>query len=229
MFDQLTIIRDTFFNLDVITATWPLLMSGLVQTLLLTLVSVPIAALAGLALATVSETPSGVVRFAAVLYIDFFRSIPPLILLIFIFYALPLIGVDLPQFASAVLAIGLNTSAYYAEIFRAGLESVPPGQREAGRSTGLSWFQTMLHVVYPPAIRNVMPDLLSNTVELFKLTSIASVVAMQDLLRAAQVAQGMTFNPSPLMAAAAIYIAIAWPFIRIISRMQRRELPKSAR
>ena len=91
---------------------------------------------------------------------------------------------------------------------------------EAARSTGLSWYKSMIHVVVPQGTRNVLPDLISNTVELAKQTSIASVVALQELLRGAQIAQGLTYNTTPLVVAALIYFIIFWPFVRLISRLQ---------
>ena len=100
--------------------------------------------------------------------------------------------------------------------------SVPGGQWEAARSTGLGGWQTMVHVIVPQATRNVLPDLVSNTLEVVKLTSLASVVALPELLRMARVAQGVTFNPTPLVMAAAIYLAMLWPVVRALSLMERR-------
>jgi len=120
------------------------------------------------------------------------------------------------------VAFLLNTSAYYGEVYRAGLESVGRGQREAARSTGLTYMQTMLFVVLPQAIRNVLPDLVSNTVEVVKLTSLASVVALPELLYSADMARAATLNSSPIVLAAAIYLAILWPIIRLASRLEHR-------
>ena len=109
-------------------------------------------------------------------WVDFFRAFPPLVLLIFLFAGLPFAGLELGGFACVCIAFFLNTGAYYGEILRAGIESVPSGQTEAARSTGLGRVQTMLFVVLPQAVRNVLPDLLSNTLEVVKLTSLGSVV-----------------------------------------------------
>jgi len=124
-------------------------------------------------------------------------------------------------------AIGffLNTGAYYGEILRAGIESVPRGQTEAARSTGLTRLQTMAYVVLPQAVRNVMPDLVGNTVEVVKLTSIASVVALPELLFQARQAQGVTYNASPVMAAAIIYFVLLWPAVRLLSRLETAPSP----
>ena len=106
----------------------------------------------------------------------------------------------------------------------AGIESVPSGQTEAARSTGLGRVQTMLFVVLPQAVRNVLPDLLSNTLEVVKLTSLGSVVAMPELLFQARQAQSLTYNPTPIVLAALIYFLMLWPLVRVLSRMENRAL-----
>ncbi|UFN48501.1 amino acid ABC transporter permease [Roseomonas sp. OT10] len=225
----MTQLIDTFFNLPIILQSLPLLLQGLWLTVALTLVALPVSALAGLLLACLGEAPSRTARLLSRAHVDVFRAMPPLVLLVFLFYALPLVGLGLPQFLAATLSMVLNGSAYFAEVFRAGLEAVPRGQREAARSLGMSWTVATLLVVVPPAVRHVLPDLLGNAIELFKLTAIASAVSMQDLLRSAQISQGLTFNPSPLTAAALIYVAIAWPLVRWMSNAQRRDLPPHVR
>ncbi len=212
----------TFFNLDVLKQVWPLLLQGFWMTLGLAVVAVPLSVLAGIAIAMAQDVPSKLLRFLLIAYVDVMRAIPPLVLLIFIFFGLPFLGLKLNEFTAAVLALTLNGSSYFAEIFRAGLESVPKGQREAARSTGLSWYKSMIYVIVPQGTRNVLPDLISNTVELVKQTSIASAVALQELLRSAQLAQGLLYNPTPLIAAAIVYFLMFWPFVRLVSRLQNR-------
>jgi polar amino acid transport system permease protein len=107
-----------------------------------------------------------------------------------------------PAFGAVLVAFTINSAAYYGEIVRAGIESIPAGQLEAARSTGLGRWQAMMHVVLPQAVRNVAPDLTSNTLELIKATSIASVVALPELLRMGRVAQGLVYNATPLIAVA---------------------------
>jgi polar amino acid transport system permease protein len=212
----------TFFNLDVLKQVWPLLLQGFWMTLALAAVAVPLSVLTGIAIAMAQDVPSKLLRFLLIAYVDVMRAIPPLVLLIFIFFGLPFLGLKLNEFTAAVLALTLNGSSYFAEIFRAGIESVPKGQREAARSTGLSWYQSMVYVVVPQGTRNVLPDLISNTVELVKQTSIASAVALQELLRSAQLAQGLLYNPTPLIAVAIVYFLMFWPFVRLVSRLQNR-------
>ncbi len=218
----------TFFNLDVLREVSPLLIEGLWLTLALAAVAVPLSIGIGLAIAVAQDLRSAALRMVLVAYVDTLRAVPPLVLLIFIFYGMPFLGLNLGGFTAAVLALTLNGSSYFAEIFRAGIESVPKGQREAARSTGLTWLQSMAYVVVPQGTRNVLPDLVSNTVELFKQTSIASAVALQELLRSAQIAQGLLYNPTPLVAAAIVYFLMFWPFVRLVSRMQNKTVMHSA-
>lgn len=213
---------DAFFNPSILVRSWPLLLSGLLLTLVLIALVVPIGVLGGLLVALLNRRAGRILRAVLVFAIDVLRAIPPLVLLIFLFYGLPFLGVRLNELTAAVVALGLNGSSYFAEVFRAGLESVPRGQNESARSTGLSASQAMRYVVLPQAIRNVLPDLASNTLELSKQTAIASAVSLQELLRSAQIAQGLTFNPTPLIAAAAIYLVLLWPLVRVISRMQKQ-------
>lgn len=213
---------ETFFNLDIMVRVWPLLLRGLGMTALLCLIVIPLGLAGGLAVALCSLSRYRALRWATVVYVDIFRALPPLVLLIFVYAGLPFAGLDLSPFAAVAVAFLLNNSSYYGEIFRAGIESVGRGQSEAARSTGLSHMQTMAYVVLPQATRNVLPDLLSNSVEVVKLTSLASVVALPELLYAADMARSVTYNPSPIVLAAAIYAAVMWPVVRLLSRLEHR-------
>ena len=210
-----------FFNVEILARSAPILWAGLQTTLLLTLVVVPLGAAGGLAVALAHQTQ---LRIPVMVYVDFFRAFPPLVLLMFIAFGLPFLGLDLGAFGAVALAFLLNTSSYYGEIFRAGIDSVPRGQVEAARSTGLTALQSMVHVVIPQAVRNVLPDLLSNTLEVVKLTSIASVVALPELLHAARQAQASTYNATPVIAAGIIYLVLLWPLVRLLSRFEHRQM-----
>jgi polar amino acid transport system permease protein len=213
-----------FFNTAILRETAPYLWSGFLMSILLTIVVVPLGLAGGLALALLSTVRIRALRLLLVFYTDFFRAFPPLVLLMFIAFGLPFTGLDLPAFASVALAFLLNTSSYYGEIFRAGIESIPRGQFEAARSTGLGAVQTMAYVIVPQATRNVIPDLISNTLEVVKLTSIASVVALPELLYAARQAQSITYNATPIIAAGIIYLACLWPLVRLLSRFEHRQI-----
>ena len=215
-------ILQQFFNLGIMEQAFPLILGGLKQTIIICLIVVPLGLFGGLAFALISLSRLRTVRWAAIAAIDFFRSSPPLVLLIFIYAGLPFAGLRLSPLAAVAIAFFLNTSSYYGEIYRAGIESVGLGQWDAARSTGLRSYQTLAYVVLPQAVRNVLPDLVSNTVEVVKLTSIASVVALPELLYSADMARSVTFNSSPIVLAAAIYLAMLWPLVRLISRLERR-------
>jgi len=165
------------------------------------------------------------VRLLAAAYTDVFRGVPLLVLLYIIGFGVPglrLQGVPTDPVVLGTTAIVLTYGAYVAEVFRAGLESVHPSQRAAARALGLTHRQTVRLVVLPQAVRNVLPDLLSNTIEVVKLTSLASVVSLAELLYAANMARSLTYNASPLVAAALLYLLILWPLVRLVSRFQRR-------
>src|SRR5919109_5359045 len=214
----------TFFNAEIIKAAWPIILAGLGNTLLLSVIVVPLGLLGGLILSLLASVRKPWVRWPLMAWVDFFRAFPPLVLLIFLFAGLPFAGLELGGFACVCIAFFLNTGAYYGEILRAGIESVPAGQIDAARSTGLGRLQTMLYVVLPQAVRNVLPDLLSNTLEVVKLTSLGSVVAVPELLFQARQAQSVTFNPTPIVVAAAVYFVLLWPVVRLLSRLENRQL-----
>ena len=213
-----------FFSLDILRQAWPILLSGLVQTLLLSLMVVPLGLAGGVLLALLSTARSPWVRWPLMAWVDVFRALPPLVLLVFVYAGLPFAGLEVSAWGAVAIGFFLNTGAYYGEILRAGIESVPAGQVEAARSTGLSRGQAMAWVVLPQAVRNVLPDLISNTLEVVKLTSIASVVALPELLFQARQAQSVTFNATPIVAAAVAYFVLLWPVVRLLSRLENRQL-----
>jgi polar amino acid transport system permease protein len=211
-----------FFNLDIMARALPLVLAGLKQTLLLCLVVIPLGLVGGLLVALLSLVRLRAIRWTAAVAIDFFRAVPPLVLLIFVYSGLPFAGIRLAPLTAVAIAFFLNTSSYYGEIYRAGIESIGRGQWDAARSTGLTSAQTLGWVVLPQAVRNVLPDLVSNSVEVVKLTSIASVVALPELLYSAEMARSVTFNTSPIVLAAGLYLVMLWPIVRLVSRLERR-------
>jgi polar amino acid transport system permease protein len=215
-------IVQQFFNVSIMTQALPLILAGFRQTVIICLIVIPLGLAGGLIFALLSLSRPRLVRWTTIAAIDFFRSIPPLMLLIFVYAGLPFAGIRLSPLAAVAVAFFLNTSSYFGEIYRAGIESVGIGQWDAARSTGLRDYQTLGYVVLPQAVRNVLPDLVSNMVEVVKLTSIASVVALPELLYSADMARSVTFNSSPIVLAAAIYLAMLWPVVRLISRLERR-------
>lgn len=218
------LLLSSFFNIGILRETWPYLLAGFGMTVQLCLLVIPLGVAGGLTVALLSTAKNPLVRWTVVLYVDFFRAFPPLVLLMFIAFGLPFMKIDLGAFGAVALAFLLNTSSYYGEIFRAGIESVPKGQFEAARSTGLSATQTLAYVVVPQATRNVIPDLIGNTLEVVKLTSIASVVALPELLYAARQAQSVTYNATPVIAAGLIYLVCLWPLVRLLSRYEHKQI-----
>jgi polar amino acid transport system permease protein len=216
-------IIENFFNLEVYRQVFPYLLTGLWTTVWLSAIVIPLGAIAGLLLA-LGQTQSDArwVRWSVIVYIDFFRAFPPLVLLIFLYFGLPFLGGDVPKLMAVVIAFVLNNASYFSEVFRAGIKSIDKGQMEAARSTGLNRSQALRYVILPQAARNVMPDLLGNCIEIVKLTTIASVVGMPELLRAARDTQSLVYNPSPIVLAALLYLVILWPLTRVLAHLEKR-------
>ncbi|ODS93985.1 MAG: amino acid ABC transporter permease [Comamonas sp. SCN 65-56] len=163
-------------------------------------------------------------------YIWLMRGTPLMLQMLFIYFALPfvpVIGVRLPDFPSAVVAFTLNYAAYFAEIFRAGILSVDRGQYEAARVLGMNYRQTMRRIVLPQMVRNILPPLSNETITLVKDTSLIYVLALNDLLRAARGIVQRDFTTSPFIVAAAFYLimtlVLTWGFQRLERHHARYE------
>jgi polar amino acid transport system permease protein len=215
-------VLETFFNWNVLVSTMPLLLRGLVTTIILGVCSIVVGTSVGLAVCLVRLYAPKPLRILAMIYIDVFRALPMLVVLIVIYYALPFVGIRLESGTSAVTGFSLVLSAYSAEVFRAGIEAVPKGQFEAAASMGLHFLQTLRLVVLPQALRLVVPPTTGNWISMIKDTSLASVVAMPELLKEAQDAQAYNANPTPLIGAALIYLAILWPLVRLVGYLEKR-------
>ncbi len=200
----------------------PLLATGLKITAQLGVVSILAGLVLGLFVALIRLYAFAPFRLIAKVYIDVFRSIPLLVLLIVVYYALPFVGLRLSPFMSAVCTLTVVSGAYTAEIFRAGIDAIPKGQFEAAHALGLGFRHTMLDVVLPQAVRIVIPPLTNNSINVIKDTALASVVAMPDLLKQATQAQALEANPTPLIVAAIIYIAFLWPLVLLVGRLETR-------
>ena len=213
-----------FFNPAIVGKVWPFLLQGFYMTLLLSAIVVPLGLAGGLVVALLHNLGLRWLNWLLMAYVDLFRALPPLVLLIFIYFGAPFLDLDLPKLLAVAIGFLLNTSSYYGEVFRAGIESIPAGQAAAARSTGLSRWQAMRWVILPQATRNVLPDLISNTLEVIKLTTLASVGALPELLNKARQAQSLTYNATPIVLAALIYLALLWPIVRLLSRLEHRSL-----
>lgn len=214
---------ETFLNVGVFLRVLPLLLSGLWMTVRLALFAVLFGMPLGLLVAILRLYGPTPIRWVATGFTDIFRALPMLILLILLYYALPFMGVRLSSFVSAVTALSIVLAAFSAEVFRAGIEAVPIGQVEAARALGLHFAAIMRRVVLPQAIRRVVPPLTGNCVGIFKETSLASVVALPELLKQGNDAQALTANPTPLIGVAAIYLLALWPMVRLLGRLEQRK------
>ena len=213
---------DTFLNWDVMMRVWPMLSRGIGNTVALALTTIICGSLAGVAVCLARLYGPKPVRFLAIAFIDVFRAIPILVLLVLVYYALPFAGIRLNSFTAAVVALGLVFAAFTAEVFRAGIQAIPVGQLEAARSLGMHFPATIWKIILPQALKIAIPPHTSNAVAIAKDTSLASVVAMPDLLKEATDAQALTANPSPLIAAAILYLIVLVPAVRLATFLERR-------
>ena len=215
-------LLDTFFNGQVMLSALPALMRGLFNTILLGLLAIGIGIPVGLVISLIRLYAPKPFRWLVIGYIDIFRAMPVLVVLILIYYALPFVGIRLSSWVSATLAFAFIMSAYSAEVFRSGIESIPKGQFEAAHALGLTFLQTLYKVILPQAMRVVIPPATSNCVSMFKDTSLASTVALPELLKEANDAQALYANPSPLIGAALVYLAFLWPMVRLVGYLEKR-------
>lgn len=213
----------TFVNAGVLTQAAPLLLKGFGLTVVLGATSLIFSLVLGLILVLIRLYSPHVTRFLAIAYIDLFRAIPLLVLLVLIYYALPFVGVRLSSFWAATAALSLVASAYMAETFRAGIEAVSRGQFEAAQALDLSWPRMMLDIILPQAMRMVIPPATGVAVGLIKDTALASVVALPDLLKQATQAQAFYANPSPLIGAAVLYLLLLLPLVRVVNWLESKQ------
>lgn len=215
-------IIDIFFNPTVMQKAIPILLRGLGNTLLLGATAIISGGLVGVIVCLVRLYAPRPFRLLALVYIDLMRAMPVLVVLILIYYALPFVGITFSSFTATAIALSLVLGAYTAEVVRAGIQSVPKGQFEASTALGLGFWLTMYKVILPQALRIVIPPHASNCVSIIKDTSLASVVAMTDLLKQATDAQALFANPTPLIGAAVIYVIILWPLVRLTAWLETR-------
>lgn len=225
-------VRRSFFNVDVALASFPSVLAGLwvnIQVLIVAAISV---AILGTTLAVLRSLRGPVLfplRALATVYTDLFRGIPLLIVLYLVGFGLPALGVfgRVPVVLWGTVAIVLTYSAYIAEVLRAGMEAVHPSQRVAARSLGLTHGQTLRIVVIPQGVRKVVPALMNDFVSMQKDVGLISVLGAVDAVRAAQIAAAQSYNFTPYIVAALLFVAMALPMIRLTdyvsARLARRE------
>ena len=211
--------------MDYIVGILPQLLQGASVTLKLFFITLALAVPLGLALALMRVSGVKALDWAVNAYIWLMRGTPLMLQMLFIYYALPFLPglpIKLPDFPAAILAFTLNYAAYFAEIFRAGIQSVDRGQYEASKVLGMSYGQTMQRIVLPQMVRRVLPPLSNETITLVKDTSLIYVLALNDLLRAARGLVQRDFNITPFVVAAAFYLLMTLVLTYCFQRLEKR-------
>ena len=199
------------FSFETILHNFPYLLAAARWTLLISLSGMAISLVWGIFLCAARMAKGPVLSGAAAVYISFFRGVPLLVQLLMFYYMLPHIGIDLPAVQAAILAVGMCSAAYTAEILRGALIAIPVGQSESARALGMSTFSLWKRVLVPQAIRIGMPSLVNELILLVKVSSLASVVGIGELTRISQNIAGETYRPLEIyLSAAVIYFAINW-------------------
>ncbi len=184
-----------FFNWDVVHLSFVPLLQGAEVTIKVALVTMLFATIAGIILATASLSHFLPLRWLIKGYVLIVRGVPPLVLILLIYFAPPAMGIEIPQFWAAVIALGVNASAYNTEIIRAGIEAIDPGQEEAARAIGMTWTGTLSHVLLPQALRKTLPPLTNELISIIKTTPLLSVISILELTGSGQAIVANTFAP----------------------------------
>jgi polar amino acid transport system permease protein len=213
---------DSFFNFSTMEGSWSVLVDGLVMTVKVAFVSMILSLIFGLIIAVLRSLNNPILNVFLIIYIDFFRAIPLIVLLVFVYYALPFLGISLDSYPSAITAISLCYAASVAEVFRSGIESIHRGQVEASRSLGLNFWDTMRLVILPQAIRVVVPPATGLMVALIKDTALASIIALPELLYRALQVLIFKVNATPVIVVSLFYLAILLPLTRLSSVLEKR-------
>lgn len=206
-------LADTFFNWRIMAEYLPKIVEGFIITIQLALAVVVAGIACGFALAMIRSFRVKPVNFLIIAVVDVLRALPPLVIIIMFYFALPTIGIRMSAFVATWLALALVLAAFAEEIFWAGILSVPKGQWEAARSTGLSFLQTLRFVVMPQAVRITIPPLTNRTIAITKGTALGAVVAVGEILYQSQTAYSFSYNPSPLTLGAIAYLILFIPVV----------------
>lgn len=214
--------QKAFLNWEVMARYWPDILSGLWLTLVLSVVIIVTGLLIGLALAFARACGFRPVRLAIVGFADIFRALPPLVLILLLYFGFPNIGVVLSGPLVIYVVLSLVLAAFAEEIFWAGITSVDRGQWEAGRSTGLTFTQTLSWIVLPQAVRLTVPPLANRAIAITKMTALGTVIGVPELLNQASTAQSFSSNASPLTVAALAYVMLFLPFVILARWLEKR-------
>ena len=209
--------------MDFLAEILPYLLRGAVTTIQLTVASMALALVAGLALALMRLSRSQPLRFLSGAYIEIIRGTPLLVQLFIIYYGLPQYGIRLEAFVAGVIGLSMNYSAYLAEVYRAGILAIDKGQWEAGGSIGLSRAALLQYVIIPQAARIVLPPIGNYFISMLKDSALVSTISIVELMRAAQLRVAITFRAMDIyLVAALIYFLMSYPCSVLIQYFERR-------
>ena len=203
----------SFLNPDVAARYVRPILEGMVITIELGLLIIATGLLLGLALALLRVQRLRVLNFFIVVFADVFRALPPLVVIIILFFAFPYLQLSMSAFTATWLALSLVLAAFTEEIFWAGILAIPKGQWEAARSTGLGAWSTLRYVILPQAVRMTIPPLTNRTIAITKGTALGSVVALHEVLNVSSAASSEAGNATPLLLGAAAYLILFIPFV----------------
>jgi polar amino acid transport system permease protein len=226
------VVKETFFDWSYGSEVLGAISKGLIVNVRLTIIATILIGIFALVLALLRTSRSAALtpfRFLATAYVDVFRGVPLLLVILLIGFGLPALRID--GLTNSVLILGtaavvLTYSAYVAEVLRSGILSIHPSQRAAARSLGLTSSQTMRHVVLPQAVKRVVPPLLNDLVALIKDTGLVSILGVTDAVRAAQIASSRTFNYTPYVIAAILFLLITIPLTRYTDRVLAKSIKR---
>jgi polar amino acid transport system permease protein len=211
--DRGTLFLETFFKRDVIDRYLPDILKGMVVTVEIAVLVVITGIVLGLALALLRSLGVRPVNALIVVFADVARALPPLVLVLIVYFGLPNVGISLSSFAVLWLVLSLVLAAFAEEVFWAGLLSVRRGQWEAGRSTGLTYGQTLVYIILPQAVRLTVPPLTNRTIAITKNTALGTVIGVPEILNQATTAQSFSGNATPLMMGAVAYLVLFVPVV----------------
>lgn len=210
------------FNFNYILQHPGFLWIGLQYTLVLYVASLVLGLLLGLVIGVGRYSARRWLNWPASIWVELFRNTPVLVQMMWFFFALPvLLGFSLSAFTAATLALAANSSANFAEIFRAGIQSIHRGQWEAGRSLGMSYHKLMQRIILPQAIRRMVPAFSNRALELAKMTTLASTISYAELLYQAQMVSAVQFDPiETFTSVAVVFFVVLYPFTRLLARFE---------
>lgn len=211
-------------DFELIQRALPILLMGAGVTIEITAFSVAIGFLIGLFVGIARISQFKILRIMAAVYADCIRGTPLLVQIFLIYFALPMaIGQRVEPFIAAVAACGINSGAYVSEIFRAGIQAIDVGQMEAGRSLGLTWWQTMRFIILPQAFKNILPPLGNEFIAMLKDSSLVSVIGFEELTRRGQLIIAQTYGSFEIwMTVAVLYLIMTMAISRIVAFLEKR-------